>query len=530
MNGIRHLIAAVFLGAASLVVWCEPSFAGRRVALVVGNSTYENVVPLLNPRNDARAIAAMFRKAGFDVVSEHHDKKIVDFRRVIREFVEVAANADVAVVYFAGHGIEIRGTNYVLPTDAKLATDLDADDEAITLDRLVRSVEGARGLRLVILDACRDNPFLRTMRRQRTAATRTIANHRGMAEPTDWNGDTLIFYAAKAGSVAKDGDGEHSPFTAALMSHLFVPGRDIRRAFGWVRDDVLKATGNVQEPYYYGSLGAGDIALVPAPAPSDSADTDLAEAMNDYRLVERVATAGAYEAFLTKHPTGLYANLARERLAKLQKPLAPQAPEGPTLAAVAPDTRAAPANSVDDRAGRDSAVPEMREAALPRTDVKDGAAANTPAGPSMSDRVRLAQTELVRIGCYTGTVDGNFNDATKAAIKQYQLRRGEKSAAIEVTDALIAGLKARTARVCPLVCPPGKTAQGDQCIVVRKQPAVARQTNDSQETAKRRASPAQSPVRAQSPARQESGSSRSRPSAPAEIFIGGGGVGVGAGF
>ena len=137
-------------------------------------------------------------------------------RRAFRDFAEKSRSADIAVVFFAGHGIEIDGTNYLLPVDTSLKRDLDVEDEAISLDRIVRMLEPAKRLRLIILDACRDNPFARTVRR--TSETRSIG--RGLAKIEPPSSDTLIAFAAKAGSTAADGDGKHSPFTTALLKNL----------------------------------------------------------------------------------------------------------------------------------------------------------------------------------------------------------------------------------------------------------------------------------------------------------------------
>jgi len=142
----------------------------------------------------------------------------------------------------------------MIPVDAKLVSDRDARDEAVSLDRLLVSVEGAKHLRLVILDACRDNPFARTMKRQRAATTRAVTAGLAVLEPTGNN--TLVAYAAKAGASAEDGNAEHSPYTAALLTHLFVPGLDIRFALGRVRDQVVNDTSNRQEPFHLGSLAA----------------------------------------------------------------------------------------------------------------------------------------------------------------------------------------------------------------------------------------------------------------------------------
>ena len=136
-----------------------------------GNSNYKHAPRLPNPERDATAIAEMFRKAGFDTVVEANNVGNLDFKRAIRKFEDATLDADIAVVFYAGHGIEVRGINYLVPVNAKLASDRDAQDEAITLNRVVESVDAARRLRLIILDACRDNPFIANMKRfRRTAA------------------------------------------------------------------------------------------------------------------------------------------------------------------------------------------------------------------------------------------------------------------------------------------------------------------------------------------------------------------------
>src|SRR5712672_1145697 len=257
---LRGLFSCGVLLAAALLV-SEPAFAEKRVALILGNSVYQNVPPLSNPINDGAVMAATFKNAGYDVVSRF-DLSALDTRRVLRDFADQARDADIAVVYYAGHGIEVDGGNYLIPVDAKLERDTDVYDEALSLDRVLIAIEPAKKLRLVILDACRDNPFAKTMKR--TVASRGIGQGLAKVEPTSPN--VLIAYSAKAGSTAADGDGKNSPFTVALSKHLTTPGLDVRRAFGYVRDDVLRSTGNRQEPFVYGSLGGEDVPLVPVKA------------------------------------------------------------------------------------------------------------------------------------------------------------------------------------------------------------------------------------------------------------------------
>ncbi|MFD0938803.1 caspase domain-containing protein, partial [Methylobacterium trifolii] len=317
--------AIAILVSALLTLYAEQASAeGRRVALVIGVSAYESVPQLPNAVNDATSIADMFRKANFDVVSARSDVGNLELKRAIREFEDAVTDADIAVVFYAGHGIEIRETNYLIPTDAKLLNERDADDEAISLDRILTALEPAKRLRLVILDACRDNPFASKMKRR--VATRAISAGLGKVEPAQ--SDTLIAYAAKEKSVANDGEGAHSPFTTALLANLTVPGLDVRLAFGRVRDDVLKATGRKQEPFVYGSLGGGTVALVPARAeatmtPAAPTRSDLDASKTDYEIVERVGKKEAWEVYLNTHKSGLYADLARVQLAKLATLAAP---------------------------------------------------------------------------------------------------------------------------------------------------------------------------------------------------------------
>jgi uncharacterized caspase-like protein len=321
---MRRLVLALTT-ILSFAFASDAALAERRVALVIGNSAYQNAPQLPNPARDAAAISEMLRKANFEVVETVRNANNQDMRRTLREFSDKAQNSDMAVVYFAGHGIEVDGENYLIPTDAVLQRDRDVYDEAISLDRILQTVEPAKQLRLVILDACRDNPFTRTMRR--VTALRSL--NRGLIAVEPMKANTLIAYAAKGGSTAEDGDGEHSPYAAALLKHLPTPNLDLRQAFGLVRDDVMKATDNKQEPFTYGSLGGATVSLVqtaalansstdvPAAATTPATANPAAEVRRDYEYAERVGTKQGWESFLKSHPTGFYADLARAQLAKL---------------------------------------------------------------------------------------------------------------------------------------------------------------------------------------------------------------------
>jgi outer membrane protein assembly factor BamD (BamD/ComL family) len=319
MSRLKSIASMLLGGGLLLVVSGWSALAEKRVALVIGNSAYQNAGRLPNPARDADAVADMFKKAGYDV-SLLKDAGNLEFKRNIRKFEDLAADADIAVVFYAGHGIEIGGTNYAIPVDAKLASDRDAADEAIELTRIIQSVDGAKRLRLVILDACRDNPFLATMKRQRQAL-RQVAS--GLGPVGDVGSETLVAYAAKQGLTAEDGKGDHSPFTTAILHNLPEPGLDIRLAFGRVRDEVLKITSNRQEPYVYGSLGGSNVAIVPAPEKAAPQLVDQDKMRADYELVmkvfEKVGSKTPLKVFLEQYPAGLYSELVREQLNQLEK-------------------------------------------------------------------------------------------------------------------------------------------------------------------------------------------------------------------
>ena len=168
------------------------------MALVIGNSAYKSAPTLGNTISDATAISGLLKSAGFEVVISRNDLGVVEFKRAVRDFLVTAESADIAVVYYAGHGVEMNGSNYLIPVDAKLSRDYDVDDEAVALDRLIWALQSVRRLRLILLDACRDNPF---PSRVRSAGLRSQMRG-GLGKLEDVSADTLVAYAAKAGSVS----------------------------------------------------------------------------------------------------------------------------------------------------------------------------------------------------------------------------------------------------------------------------------------------------------------------------------------
>src|SRR5579872_174483 len=499
--------------------FADPARAEKRVALVIGISNYQQVPRLNNPAHDANALTGLFKKAGFDVVEEEHDLGIANLRRAIRDFSEKSRDADIAVVYYAGHGIEVDGANYLVPADARLLSDFDVEDETVSLDRVLRALDPVKRLRLVILDACRENPFSNTMKR--SIASRSIGRGLARVEPAAPN--TLVAFAAKAGAVANDGDGENSQYASALIKYIAEPGVDLRLALGRVRDEVLKRTGNRQEPFVYGSLGGDNLSLVPASAKPEETDAD---ARIDYELAAQVGTREVWDAFLTHHATGFYANLARaqinkltaaeqfqatadnarheaeeqaaqkaEKLAKIREvPAGQGAAEKQILLeqsnkeleeakkqAELAQQRAESARQELDQAKRQAVAEAQRQVEEAKRAARENSqktAALTPdqavqpvAAPSspqmgQADVTRLLQAHLTRVGCNSGQMDGNWGESSQHALelfnKNAKTKFDTRIASLEALEAV----RSKSDRVCPLVCGKGERVSDDHCVEV----------------------------------------------------------------
>lgn len=283
-----------------------------RVALIIANSAYTGGAPALpNPASDGRLMAGALKSVGFSTVTLVTDANRLAMERALRSFAAVAERADVALVYYAGHGIESNGENYLIPVDAALSNDRDLEIEAVKLSTMTTMVEGARRMRIIILDACRTPPA--GMRR--TSASRSIGRGLAAIEPA---GDSLVVYSAKAGTVAADGSGTNSPFATALARRMVEPGREINLLFRKVRDDVLAATGKVQEPFTYGSLSSEQFYFVAPQAAGAVQDIES----ETWMICRDSRSPGPCDAYLKRFPTGRYAELARTRLSDSAAPAA----------------------------------------------------------------------------------------------------------------------------------------------------------------------------------------------------------------
>jgi len=264
-GALRHILAAMLLLACA-----TPALASDRVALVLGNNDYKFAPKLTNPVNDAKGIAAALRSGGFEVI-DAYNVGAQQLQDTLDTFAKKVVSARIGLIYFAGHGIQFQGNAYLVPIDVDLSDERDVR-KTMSSDYFMRDASRASELGIVILDACRDNPFVKQIA-ESAGPSRSLDLGRGLSKVNGLPKKSLIGYATQAGNVALDGDGANSPFATALMKYLPTPNKDIRLVFGAVRDDVLKATDGKQEPYIYGSLGGDEVYLVPAasrPAVSSS--------------------------------------------------------------------------------------------------------------------------------------------------------------------------------------------------------------------------------------------------------------------
>ncbi len=393
----------------------ESALADKRVAFVVGNGAYKNVAQLPNPPMDAKAMASTLRNVGFEVV-EGTDLTRDKMTEKLLDFGKRAQGADIAVFFYAGHGIAISGTNYLLPVDADIKSEMDVKlGAAINVDLTLDQTMGDAKVKLVFLDACRDNPFAAKIKQ---TATRSVSVGQGLAEMKSGE-DTLIAFATGPGQTALDGtDGQHSPFTRALIKHITEPGIEIQQAMTEVRAEVQDETNKGQLPWGHTNL-TGSVYLNPAAptaaaataasaaaapavasAPSGGSDVEL----EFWRSVRDSNKPEELNAYITNYPNGQFKSLALSRIASLDsgskdgdKKDAGSKDMTRNLAAVDPATFTDDATQLtEDQIGLDKGQ---------RRDV---------------------QRRLTGLGFDT-KVTGTFNDDTRTVIKRWQAARGYPS-------------------------------------------------------------------------------------------------------
>jgi peptidoglycan hydrolase-like protein with peptidoglycan-binding domain len=397
---MRYL--TVILSLTCMLFTTEAAKAERRVAFVVGNGAYKNVAQLPNPPVDAKAMAGVLRNVGFDVVEgtnltrDKMTEKLLDFGKK-------AQGADVAVFFYAGHGIAISGTNYLLPIDADIKSEMDVKlGAAINIDLTLDQTMSDAKVKLVFLDACRDNPFAAKIKSN--ASTRSVSVQSGLAEMKSGEG-TLIAFATGPGQTALDGqEGTNSPFTRALIAHITTPGVEIQQAMTEVRAQVNEETNKGQLPWGHTNLigsvylnpvaapapGAAPASPAPAAVASTSSGTDVE--LEFWRSVKESNKPEELNAYLTNYPNGQFKSLALARIASLEN--GPSTATRNLTTAIDPATFTEDANQItEDQIGLDKGQ---------RRDV---------------------QRRLTGLGFDT-KVTGKFDDDTRSVIRRWQAARG----------------------------------------------------------------------------------------------------------
>ena len=439
----------------------------RRVALVVGNSAYESVPELANPRNDATDMAKKLAALDFEVV-QGIDLDLQGLRKTVRDFANRMQGADIAVFFYAGHGLQVNGKNYMVPIDAKLASYIDLEFEAMPMDLVLSTMENSVKTNIVFLDACRDNPLARNL--ARSMGTRSSAVGRGLA-PIGSGIGTLVSFATQPGNVALDGKGRNSPFTAALLKHLGTPGEDITRNMVRVRRDVLAATDGKQVPWEHSSL-TGEVILKEKPRKEEPQKPGAGLEITFWNSIRSADRSEYFETYLSRYPNGIFAEIAKLRIAEFNKKVAAD-PES-IVEKIAPPTPA----TEEAANGKPN---EVELASLPPPDASATPDQQSTVAEETLKRelVRAVQRELNRLGCKAGAADGQWGKNSSAALKRYGRHGNLKLASLEPTNDLLDQLNEQIRRVCPLICRSGYEKKNEACVRIIRNPGSENQGSAS---------------------------------------------------
>jgi uncharacterized caspase-like protein len=316
--------AARFILLALVALWestvpTQAANGQRRVALVIGNSAYVNTPRLENPKNDAADLAATLQQLGFEVIQGHDlDKAHMD--RTIRSFAENIAGAQMALFFYAGHGLQVSGQNYLVPVDAKLSTASALDFEMIRLDLIQRTMERESATNIIMLDACRDNPLARNL--ARSLGTRSSSIGRGLAAVESGEG-TLISFSTQPGNVALDGTGRNSPYAGALLKRMIVAGEDLPSILINVRNDVIAETNRRQVPWEHSALTAKVYFSPPQAeqAKGREVEHDQQVELTFWSSVKDSASPTVLRTYLDRYPDGEFATVARALIERYEQAL-----------------------------------------------------------------------------------------------------------------------------------------------------------------------------------------------------------------
>lgn len=415
----------IFAAAVLSIVLVGPALAERRVALVVGNGAYQSVTPLANPRSDATAMAVKLRTLGFEVI-EGYDVDIYTLQARVRDFARALRGVDVALFYYAGHGLGIDGRNYVVPVDARFEDPTALAFEAVELDTVLSQMQLAHGVSLVFLDACRDNPMAKSLARSLKGTSRSTVVGTGLAavDIVEPGRGTAIAFATSPGDVAADGDGAHSPFTEALLRNIDRPNTSISEVMSYVTGEVRAATGDAQRPWLNASLTGpvvlNPVAAIPAPqvstedtaVPSAATDASVADLQAQKALFDVALATDRpedYRAYLDRFPAGLFVANARNALDRTARSATPSVP--PAVAGRGSDAPIEPLVLTPGERVRALVADAAAEAALEMDRAKRA---------EVQTRLNLSGVA----GAQAGKPDGSFGTGTRRAIAAWQAGQG----------------------------------------------------------------------------------------------------------
>jgi len=439
MNRIGRLSAICLLA----LLWsASPSFAQQRIALVVGNSNYTNIQSLPNPANDSKLMSQTLRTLGFEVVAVS-DVDFIGMRRAVKEFgrkLRAAGKDAVGLFYYAGHGVQAQGANFLIPLGAEVSGEADLEIEAISASDVLAQMEAAgNSLNLVILDACRNNPY----------KGKTRSNTRGLARVNAASG-SLVAFAAAPGQVAADGTGDNSPYTKALVKAMQIPGLSVEQMFKRVRISVEAQTNNQQTPWEESSL-RGDFYFNPAPAPLASNQgahpqvlppvaKDNTAAQTEalfWKSVKDSKDPNVFAAYLETYPNGVFAGLARVLMNNLVREVNP---------AIIDSTVKKRTQAVASL--QPSVAPEPPPAASSQT-VSRAIPPTLPAQKSVRERTLILQRELTRLGCRPGRIDGKWGNKGRRALSRFKRYAGLTLPFDDLSAEVLKAARQQSAEVCP---------------------------------------------------------------------------------
>ena len=427
--GTALLVAFVFVSALAPQAQAE-----KRVALVIGNSAYQHTAPLKNSRNDAEDVAIALKRLGFEVIAGQ-DLDERGMAQKVRDFARALDQADVALFFYAGHGLQAKGQNYLVPVSAALKVESDLDFETLPLDLVMKQMQRSARISLVFLDACRDNPLTRSLK----SASRSTSVGNGLARVDEAAG-MMISFSTQPGNVALDGSGRNSPFTKALLKHIETPDATIGDVMIDVRKQVIAETGEKQVPWENSSLtgkfyfkpGTQTVAsATPATQGEPRKDPGVSDATVDHTYWTSIASSndGAlYREYLRRFPNGTYVAIAEAKLQALSQP---------RTAAVTP--------------------------AAPTSDrVATAATGSIEPGRSLDSPRQVAeemQRELKRVGCYAGPVNGSWGPQSRKAVERFNTAAKLEVQAAAPTVEGVTKVKSFAGLVCEQTQQAGKGQQ-----------------------------------------------------------------------